>query len=71
MIGLLLLLLWLVIALRSAAAADRLWLLVGALGLLVASLFVPLLLVFPVGFFLVVTLGAAGLPDSAAEPLAG
>jgi hypothetical protein len=63
-VGLALLVLWLVLALESVAAARRLWLLVGALGLLVASFFVPLLVVFPIGFFFVVLLVAgAGSPS--------
>lgn len=68
--GLVLLLAWLVWALNSVAAGRRLWLLVGALGLLVASFFVPLFLVFPIGFFFVVIL-EAGADSPAAELVSG
>jgi hypothetical protein len=68
-IGLVLLAAWLVMALRSVAAGHRLWLLVGSLGLLVSSLFVPLFLVFPIGFFFVVILGAGSCPPVSAAPL--
>jgi hypothetical protein len=42
---------------------------VGALGLLVSSLFVPLFLVFPIGFFfvLVVGVGSCRPPEPAVE----
>lgn len=67
LIGLMLLVVWIVWALRSVAATRRLWLLVGSLGLLVSSFFVPLFLVFPIGFFFVLVLG----PGSARRPQSG
>jgi hypothetical protein len=65
-IGLALLVAWLVVALRSAAGPDRTWLVVASLGLLAASLFVPLFLIFPIGFLFVILLAAAAGP-----PLSG
>jgi hypothetical protein len=55
---------WVVWALRSVAAARRLWLLVGSLGLLVSSVFVPLFLVFPIGFLFVLVLGVGSCPPA-------
>jgi hypothetical protein len=68
-VGVLLLLAWLVVALRPLAARGPLWIFVGALGLLVSSLFVPLFLVFPIGFFfvLVVGVGSCRPPAPAVE----
>jgi hypothetical protein len=69
-IGLALLVAWLVVALRAAAGPDRPWLVVASLGLLAASLFVPLFLIFPIGFLFVILLAAAaGSPSS--DPAAG
>jgi hypothetical protein len=64
-IGLALLVAWLFVALRSTMAGGLMWVLVGGVGLLVASVFVPLFLVFPISFFFVVLLAAgAGSPAS-------
>ena len=64
-IGLALLVAWLFVALRSTLAGGLMWLLVGGVGLLVASVFVPLFLVFPISFFFVVLVAAgAGSPAS-------
>ncbi len=66
-IGLVLLIAWLVVVLRSTVAVGRVWLLVAGLGLLAASLFVPLFLIFPVGLLFVILL--EGSVDSpASEP---
>jgi hypothetical protein len=73
-VGVVLLLAWLVVMLRSAVAWGPVWIFVGSLGLLAASLFVPLFLVFPVGFFFVILLaGGVNLPasDVAAGRVAG
>jgi hypothetical protein len=65
-VGLVLLVVWLVVALRTVGAGRRLWLLVAALGLLVASLFVPFFVTFPIGFFFVLIIGAGSYPPAAA-----
>jgi hypothetical protein len=69
-IGLVLLVAWVFLALTAIATGHRLWLLVDALGLLVASLFVPFFVGFPIGFFFVLMLGmgAALQPLSYARP---
>lgn len=69
-IGVVLLIAWLVVTLRSAVAAGRVWLLVASLGLLAASLFVPLFLIFPVGLLFVILL-AGGVDPPASDPVAG
>jgi hypothetical protein len=69
-VGVVLLLVWLVVMLRWAVAWGPVWIFVGSLGLLAASLFVPLFLVFPVGFFFVILL-AAGVNLPASDVAAG
>jgi hypothetical protein len=69
-IGLVFLIAWLVVALRSVVAAGRLWLLVASLGLLAASLFVPLFLIFPVSLLFVILL-EGGVEPPASDPAAG
>ena len=68
LVGLALLMVWVVWALRSVAAGRRLWLLVGSLGLLVSSFFVPLFLVFPIGFFFVLIVGVGSCPPAQRWP---
>ena len=69
-IGLVLLVVWLVVMLRSALAVGKAWLLVASLGLLAASLFVPLILIFPVGLLFVILL-AGGIDPPASDPGVG
>ena len=69
-IGLALLIAWLVVALRSAVEVGRGWLLVASLGLLAASVFVPLFVIFPIGFFFVILL-AGGVDPPASDATAG
>jgi hypothetical protein len=70
LIGLALLVAWLVVVIRSAVAAGRGWLVVASLGLLAASFFVPLFLIFPVGLLFVILL-AGGVDPPASDPAAG
>lgn len=67
-LGLLLLVAWLVLMLRSAAESGRLWLLVAGLGLLAGSVFVPLFLIFPLGLLFVILL-EGGVDAPASDPI--
>ena len=70
LIGLALLVAWLVVVIRSAVAVRRAWLVVASLGLLAASFFVPLFLIFPVGLLFVILL-AGSVDPPASDPAAG
>jgi hypothetical protein len=69
-IGLALFLAWLLATLWSLGRARGHWLLIAALGFVVASFFVPLFLVFPVGFFFLLTVSGArtGAAGQEVEP---
>jgi hypothetical protein len=69
-IGLVLLVSWLVVALRGALGAGRVWLFVAGLGLLAASVFVPLVLIFPIGLLFMI-LVEAGVDAPVSDPTAG
>ena len=69
-VGVVLLVAWLFVALRSTLAGGLVWLVVGGVAFLVASVFVPLFLVFPISFFFVVLL-AAGAGSRASGGPAG
>lgn len=70
-VGLALFVVWLVAALWSVARCKRYWLLVGGVGFVVASAFVPLFLVFPVGLFFLIAVSAGGAGHGVGSKLSG